>query len=231
MKIISPSTEILTPISEGGLGELKAIERVARTCYKSEDYITEDGESAKKIVAMLVKSGHEAMLEHVSITVKFICNRAVTHEIVRHRLASYGQESQRYCNYTKGKFGSAITFIDPRGSMAIDSKVSAMTKDQKDDMFKLWEDAMRIAETQYNTLIAMGCTPQIARGVLPNSTKTEINMTANLREWRHFLRLRTSSAADPAMREVAIPLLHKMYDAIPIIFDDIYEALPKEEES
>lgn len=231
MKIISPSTEILTPISEGGLDELKAIERVARTCYKSEDYITEDGESAKKIVAMLVKSGHEAMLEHVSITVKFICNRAVTHEIVRHRLASYGQESQRYCNYNKGKFGSEITFIDPRGSMAIDTKVSAMTEEQKAELFMLWEEAMGSAEDQYKKLIAMGCTPQIARGVLPNSTKTEINMTANLREWRHFLRLRTSNAADPAMREVAIPLLHKMHDAIPIIFDDIFEALPKEAET
>lgn len=113
MKIVEPKYEILTDISEGGIKELQQIERVARVCYKSEDKITPDGESAKKLVGFLVKQGHEAMLEHSQLSVLFTCDRGVANELVRHRIASFAQESTRYCNYSKEKFGGELTFIWP----------------------------------------------------------------------------------------------------------------------
>lgn len=113
MKIVEPKYEILTDISEGGIKELQQIERVARVCYKSEDKITPDGESAKKLVGFLVKQGHEAMLEHSQLSVLFTCDRGVANELVRHRIASFAQESTRYCNYSKEKFGGELSFIRP----------------------------------------------------------------------------------------------------------------------
>ena len=211
MRIIKPSYEILTPISKGGVEELMNIERIARVCYKSEDKITPDGESAKKLIKMLIDREHEAMLEHGSISVLFICDRGVSHEIVRHRLASFAQESTRYCNYSKDKFGKEITFIEP------------VFWDENDYDYEDWERAVYEAEETYFEMLGRGATPQEARSVLPNSLKTEIVMTANYREWRHFLKLRCDLSAHPQMRELSRPLLKELHSKIPVIFDDIYE--------
>lgn len=207
MKLIKPSTEILTPIN--GMDVLKAIEIAARTCYKSEDKTTDD--SAKKLVSGLLKSGHEAMIEFVDITVKFICDRGVSHEIVRHRVASYAQESTRYCNYSKDKFGNELSFIHND----IDDMDNAGAVD--------YANTLETIESTYFQLIKDGVAPQMARAILPNSLKTEINVKMNLREWRHFFSLRCAPAAHPQMRELTIPLLEKMHNLVPIIFDDLYE--------
>ena len=209
MKIINAGYEILTPISDGGIKELQHIERIARVCYKSEDLITEDGESAKKMIKMLIEREHTAMIEHSSLSVKFIVDRGVSHELVRHRIASFAQESTRYCNYSKDKFDNGVTFIKPF-FFADDS-----------EQYNLWKNAMTNAETCYLNLLDIGATPQEARSVLPNSTKTEITITANYREWRNFFKLRTAKAAHPQMREVTIPLLKELKENLPIIFDDI----------
>ena len=205
MKIINASYHIETPINSAEI--LKRIEKAGRTCYKSEDRIT--AESAEKFVRMLIERGHESVLEHESITVRFICDRGVSHEIVRHRLASYSQESTRYCNYSNDRFRNNITFIKP------------CFLDEGTGGYKLWKQAMFIAEKEYFELLKLGCTPQEARSVLPNSTKTEVVMTANLREWRHFLKLRTATAAHPQMRELTVPLLKELQERIPVVFDDI----------
>lgn len=207
MRIIKPGFEIMTPID--GQSILAHLEQCGRVCYKSEDRIA-DG-SAEKFLANIVKRGHEAVLEHYSFTVKFIVDRGVSHEIVRHRLASYCQESTRYCNYSKDSFGREITVIEP-------SYLAADTA-----RWVLWKHSCEIAERYYFDLLQMGCTPQEARAVLPTSLKTEVVMTANIREWRHFLRLRTSSAAHPQIREVAVPLLHELQSRVPVLFDDIKE--------
>lgn len=205
MKIVNASYRIETPID--GAEILKRIEKAGRTCYKSEDRITE--ESAENFVRKLIERGHESVLEHESITVRFICDRSISHEIVRHRLASYSQESTRYCNYSGDRFGNEITFIKPCFFM------------DKPWAYCAWENAMGFAENVYFDLLSDGCTPQEARSVLPNSTKTEIVMTANLREWRHFLKLRTATAAHPQMRELTVPLLKELQKQIPVVFDDI----------
>lgn len=206
MKIINASVEFMTPVN--GAAILKQIEQAGRVCYKSEDKITED--SAVKFVGNIIKRGHEAVLEHASFGVRFIVDRGVSHEIVRHRLAAYCQESTRYCNYTSGKFGEEITVIMPcfleRGTAT----------------FRMWKTACEMAETQYNNMIHEGCTPQEARSVLPNSLKTEVVMTADVREWRHFLKLRCSPAAHPQMREAALMLLEMCHKNIPVLFDDIW---------
>lgn len=219
MHIVNAGYEILTPISNGGIKELKHIEQVARTCYKSEDKITPDGESAKKMVRNLIAAGHEAMIEHSTLSVKFIVDRGVSHEIVRHRIASFAQESTRYCNYTKDKFDNQISVINIGNGMRDDPKMSNI--DNIIEASSVWVEAMIEAEKAYNKLIELGASPQIARSVLPNSTKTEVVMTANYREWRNFFKLRTSRAAHPQIREVAIPLLNELKQKLPIIFDDI----------
>ena len=197
MQIIEPYYEIMSEID--GLSILKHIEKCGRTCYKSEDKITDD--SCLRFVKMIVDRCHESVLEHYSFTVRFVCDRGVSHELVRHRIASYSQESTRYCNY--GKKG--VTFIKPI--------------DNKDDA--VWEFAMHNAEMTYLRMIDNGYTPQEARAVLPNSLKTEVVMTANLREWRTVLKQRTSKAAHPEMRRLMIPLLKELQEKIPIVFDDI----------
>lgn len=205
MKVISPDVIILDEID--GAAILRKIEMCGRTCYKSENKITDS--SAKQFVRNIIQRGHESVLEHVNITVKFICDRGVSHEIVRHRIASYSQESTRYCNYSNEQFGSEITVIKP----------CFLARDTP-GYFKWWL-ACKQAEEAYFDLLDYGCSPQEARAVLPNSLKTEVVMTANLREWRHFLRLRTSTAAHPQMREVACMLLEKMKAKVPVVFDDI----------
>lgn len=206
MKIIKPSVEILG--NYNGIEILKAIEVAGRTCYKSEDRITD--ESASDFVKMILQRGHEAMIEHQSITVKFICDRGVSHEIVRHRIAAYAQESTRYCNYAHDKFGNEIAVIEPFG----------LTEVQRAH----WYNACRCSETLYFCMLEDGCTPQIARSVLPNSLKTEIVVTYNLREWRHFFALRAvSPAAHPQMREVAFMALEQLSAIVPIVFDDLMD--------
>ncbi|MCI8378673.1 MAG: FAD-dependent thymidylate synthase [Lachnospiraceae bacterium] len=209
MKIIKAGYEILTAISEGGIEELQHIEKIGRVCYKSEDKITADGESAKKFVKMIIGRGHEAMIEHSSLSVKFTVDRGVSHELVRHRIASFAQESTRYCNYSKDKFDNGVTFIKP-----------FFFKDDS-ERYTAWLSAMDVAEQSYLKLLELDATPQEARSVLPNSTKTEIIITANYREWRNFFKLRTAKAAHPQMREVTIPLLAELKNKLPIIFDDI----------
>ncbi len=205
MKIIAPYHEIISKID--GAEMLRNIELCGRVCYKSEDRIT-DG-SAEKFVGMILKSGHESVLEHEKITVRFVCDRGVTHEIVRHRIASYSQESTRYCNYSKDKFGGEITFIRP------------CFWAEDDEKFALWKETMQSIENSYVKLISLGAKPEEARSILPNSVKTEIMVTMNLREWRHFFKLRTAERAHPQIREVAIPLLNELKGLVPVIFDDI----------
>lgn len=221
MNKVKATYEILTPISEGGTTELQHIERIGRVCYKSEDSIIENGESAKKFVAMLIKAGHEAMIEHSSLSVKFTVDRGVSHELVRHRIASFAQESTRYCNYAKDKFGAECTYIDLVGGIALDNRMKGMSANEIDSVLTEWKLAMEDAEKHYMKMLELGATPQIARSVLPNSTKTEITITANYREWRNFFKLRVPATAHPQMREVTIPLLTELKELLPIIFDDI----------
>lgn len=211
MRVIKPYTEILTDLNQPFL---KDIERVARTCYKSEDKITEDDSSAKDIVSKLIKRGHEAMLEFGDITVKFVCDRGVSHEIVRHRVASYAQESTRYCNYSKN---GELTFIEPNW---LQSTLSTFVEN---GVYTegLWRAYMEASEKTYLSLINKGWSPQQARSVLPNSIKTELNVKMNLREWRHFFKMRCSNAAHPQMYELTRPLLKEFQSRIPLLFDDI----------
>lgn len=205
MKIIPASVELVTPVN--GRVIMERLEYCGRVCYKSEDKIAEG--TAEKFLRNIIKRGHEAVLEHCSITVKFICDRGVSHEIVRHRMASYCQESTRYCNYAKDGFGNEITVIAP--CYFIPDSIG----------WQEWENDCKRAERSYFNLLAYGYTPQEARAVLPNSLKTEVVMTANIREWRHFLKLRTAPAAHPQMREVAIMLLEKLKERVPVLFEDI----------
>lgn len=205
MKIIKPYAIIEDSID--GKEILKKLEKIGRVCYKSENKINE--ESAEKFIGNIIKRGHESVIEHVSISARIVCDRGVTHEIVRHRLASYSQESTRYCNYSSDKFGNELTFIKP------------CFWEESSESYKLWEQSMAEVEKNYVKLMEMGVKPQEARSILPNSVKTEIVMTMNLREWRHFFRLRTSVAAHPQMREVAIMLFNEFKNNIPVLFDDI----------
>lgn len=221
MNIIEANYEILTPISNGAIKELQHIEKIGRVCYKSEDKITEDGESAKKFVKMLINKGHEAMIEHSFLSVKFVVDRGISHEEVRHRIASFAQESTRYCNYSNDKFNNEINVIDITKGIALDTKMKNMTCKEISLIIAEWLSAMEDAEKHYMKMIELGATPQIARSVLPTSTKTEITITANYREWRNFFKLRTPQSAHPQMREVTIPLLEELKTLIPVIFDDI----------
>lgn len=205
MRIIEPYFEILDELD--GKKMLQKIERIGRVCYKSEDLITED--SAEKFIRNILKRGHESVIEHEKISVKMVCDRGVTHEIVRHRVASYSQESTRYCNYQKDKFGNELTFIKP-----------VFWKENSPE-YALWKESMQQIEDQYMKLIEMGASAQEARSILPNSLKTEIVVTMNLREWRHFFRLRTASAAHPQIREIAGMVLEEFRRQIPVVFDEL----------
>lgn len=201
MKIIFAGFEILGDVN--GIEILKSIERAGRVCYKSEDQITDI--SALHFVKNIIKRGHESVLEHQSISILLTCDRGVSHEVVRHRIAAYSQESTRYCNYG----GEGITVISIREFFI------------NPHSFDVWFSAMINCERAYLDLLKNGESPQIARSVLPNSLKTEIFITYNMREWRHFLKLRTSAAAHPQMREIALQILYTFRELIPIIFDDI----------
>lgn len=211
MRVIKPSVELIDcpPWEE----IFKNLERCGRVCYKSEDRITPV--SAEKFIKGVIKSGHESVLEHEKITVKVTCDRGVSHEIVRHRIASYSQESTRYCNYSNEKFGSELTFISPCFWADTDD-------DHSKRLFNIWADEMQRIENAYNEMIQCGAKPEEARSILPNSLKTEIVMTMNIREWRHFFKMRLSSRAHPQMREVAKMIYKEFTDRIPVLFSDIH---------
>lgn len=199
MNIVSQSVilEAITP------NAMQLIERAGRTCYKSEDKITD--ESAIAFVKMILERGHESVIEHASASFRVVTDRGVSHEFVRHRLMSYSQESSRYCCYAKAKYGSEITVVEPPGL--------------NDTQKAVWLTATRSAEASYMTLIGAGCPPEIARSVLPTCLKTEFVATANFREWRHFLRLRTSPKAHPQMREIANMIGEILKRECPPIFE------------
>lgn len=193
---------------------LRRIEQAGRTCYKS-GRAEDNNDSHLRFVRMIIKNGHESVLEHEKISARIICDRGVTHEIVRHRVGSYSQESTRYCNYSHDKFGSEITCITPT--------FWTESFGQNAELMGAWRNAMEQAERTYIHMLSQGATPEQARSVLPNSLKTEIVVTYNLREWRHFLRLRTDKAAHPQMREVALLALRLLREKVPVVFDDIGE--------
>jgi thymidylate synthase (FAD) len=205
MKIIPPAFEIIGGLN--GAEMLRRIEQAGRTCYKSEDLITDS--SAAAFVRRILKRGHESVIEHVSASVKIICDRGITHEIVRHRLGSYSQESTRYCNYAKDKFGNELTFIRP------------FFWEEDSEKYMLWRDTMQHIEDTYMKMLALGAAPEEARSILPNSLKTEIIVTMNMRSWRHFFKLRTDAASHPQMREIARPMLDEFKRQLTVLFEDI----------
>jgi len=210
MNLVKPFVRILR-MTEDPLG---LIEEAGRTCYKSEDRITET--SKLDFVGMIIKRGHETVLEHASATVRFVVDRGVSHEIVRHRIASFSQESTRYCDYEKG----SVSFIIPPWCQVGDGFCEDPNIATNHQDF-LWLSHMLRCEADYKDLRDRGWRPEQARSVLPNSLKTEIVMTANFREWRHFFKLRTAPAAHPQMVQVAAYLLHLFRARVPLVFDDI----------
>ncbi len=212
MRVIPPSHEILfLPSAEEAL---RLIELAGRTCYKSEHRIGEG--SAADFIGRILRSGHESVIEHANMTVKFICDRGVSHELVRHRLAAYSQESTRYANYAQDRFGSEITVIKP------------CFWEEGSEAYRVWQESMEQAERAYMRLLDIGARPQEARSVLPNSLKTEVVMTANFREWRHVFRMRCQKRAHPQIREVTLGLLKEVKERIPVLFDDLYEEFKEE---
>jgi thymidylate synthase (FAD) len=216
MKLVRPSVEFIWATEN----PLKVIELAGRTCYKSEEKIT-DG-SALRFVKMLIDKGHEAIIEHASASYRFICDRGVTHEVVRHRLFSYAQESTRYCNYKGG-----VAFIIPswlngvrQGEFTYNELSSNDPSSSLDAPLQIWLENMLHQEQVYKDLLQSGWQPQQARSVLPNSLKTEIIVTGNLRQWRNFFKLRCDKAAHPQMQEVVRMALEDIKGRIPLIFDD-----------
>ena len=209
MKVIQASYEILTDLSDP-IKILKDIERAGRVCYKSESNITDD--SCITFCQNIINRGHEAVIEHSQLSVKFTVDRAIANELVRHRLASYCQESTRYVNYSKDKFYNEIKVIEPE---------ELLPRDSED--YNIWWMTCKNAEEAYMTMTGNGVKPEIARSVLPLSTATEIIMTANIREWRNVLKLRSSHnmRAHPQMRLICDRLLEELKSKIPVLFDDI----------
>lgn len=214
MKVIPQSHDILMMTSP------LLIEKAGRIAYKSDDRI---GTDTKGFIRRLIQRGHESVLEHSMLMVHFVTDRGVTHELVRHRLAGFTQESTRYCNYAKDKFGNEITVIRPWWA-------DMEEKHMSDDILSKWinwRSGCLQAENAYMDAIHMGQSPQDARDLLPTCLKTEIVMTANFREWRHILKLRTARDAHPQMQALMNPLLYELrvHEGVHYIFEDIpYEA-------
>jgi thymidylate synthase (FAD) len=200
VQIVNQSYEILTPINEGDI--CKLIEGCGRVSYKSEGRITKD--SYTEFINKIISNGHHSVLEHFNISVRFITNRAISHEIVRHRLCSFTQESTRYVNYKN------------KGMVVIQPLFVPLTEE-----YSLWYNAIVECEKTYNRLLELGATPQEARGVLPNDLKTEIIVTANIREWRHILKLRTAKGAHPQMIALMKPLLFEFKSKLGLLFGDL----------
>lgn len=214
MKIIKASYEVMKPdLDDPDIYRsiLKEITEIGHTAYKSSAEVTDD--KAEEFVRRLIRDGHESVLEHVNMRVKFIVDRGISHELVRHRIASFTQESTRYCNYSQDKFNNEITVIRP-----------CFLDDCSSGKFNTWSRAMVDCENAYFMMLHQGCTPQEARAVLPNSLKTEVEMTTNLREWRHILNLRAAGITGkphPQMLEVMVPLLNELRLKLPALFEDI----------
>ncbi|HEB41933.1 MAG TPA: FAD-dependent thymidylate synthase [Candidatus Dependentiae bacterium] len=214
MILVKPSYKI-----EGIYGDAEVIEKAGRVCYKTEDKMTH--ESSDKFLRKIIGSGHHSVLEHSAMSVRFICDRGVTHELVRHRLCAFSQESTRYCNYKGG-----VTFVIPPWVNIEPGEYTSRPISGVHPNTAFWYWAMIDAELKYIQLLSDRDTqphwsPQQARSVLPNSTKTEIVTTANFREWRHIFTLRCAKAAHPQMRELIIPLLEECKKLLPVIFEDI----------
>ena len=202
MRIVPQSFEILAHTPDPEL----LIERIARVSYKSEDKIAPG--SAKPLIERLIKSAHDSVLEHASVTVLLVTDRGVTHELVRHRIASFTQESTRYCNYGSGRFEGGITVIDPAA-------------DLNSEVRDAWRRSVQGAEEAYLRLTRLGVKPQIARAVLPTSLKAEIAITANVREWRHILKLRCAPDAHPQMRELMCKVRDEFISRWPLLFQGV----------
>ena len=198
-KVYVPDNELQNEV-------IRKLERYARVCYKSEEKMEKSNSSS--FLSSIINKGHESIIEHEKATVMFIVDRGISHEIVRHRLAAYSQESTRYCNYSSDKFSNEISVIEPFFFIGKPS-------------YDIWKLACLTAEKSYMDMLNNNNSPQEARSVLPNSLKTEIVVTYNYREWRHFFKLRCSPAAHPQMRQVAIPLLLLFQERLPVLFDDI----------
>lgn len=212
--IVDPSTDV-----ERMYG---LIELIGRTCYQSE--VKDIPDHGAKFVRSIVKRGHLGLLEHVLMTVEFVVDRGVTHEIVRHRHASFAQESTRYCNYANGKFEHSITVINIDTALDTDPMTKELSPDEKMALWLEWRDACRDAEKHYFRMLELGASPQIARGVLPTSVKSGLKMTANLREWRHFFALRAlemTGPVHPQVLEVAFPLYEACMRNMPEVFRGI----------
>lgn len=244
MKIIKAGYSVISPDLDDPITERRVywnLEHAGRTCYKSQEKpgsYEEKFQRSADFVRMLRQNGHEAMLEHFSMSVIFTVDRGVSHELVRHRIASFAQESTRYCNYSQDKFSNEITVIEPVWFMDIPKERKEeilgvldgaymdipMNFTDHERAYARWYDACRYSETEYFNLLELGCTPQEARAVLPNSLKTEIVVTANMREWRHILNLRAAGITGkphPQMLEVTVPLLEELRQKLPALFEDI----------
>ena len=208
MKIIRPRAALAIPIDGDAI--IASLEKIGRVCYKSEDRIAEG--SAGAFIKAIIRRGHESVIEHAGVSVRVICDRGVSHEIVRHRIASYSQESTRYCNYSDDKFDNGLTFVKP------------CFFSENCEAYDIWLECMEHAEKSYLKMLADGVEPQFARSVLPNSLKTELVMTMNLREWRHFIRLRTAKSSHPQMREISFMILEILKAGVPYIFDEFDDA-------
>lgn len=223
MRLIKPSYKIEGEITRNmALDMIRRIELAGRTCYKSEDKITDY--SAEKFVAMLISKGHESVLEHEKLTIRFICDRGVSHEIVRHRLASFSQESTRYCDYNNDHIEFIIppwVNLNPGEYSDTSRDLSEFIKIIESPADNIWLIARQLNVSSYKTLRQFGWRPEQARTELPNCLKTEIVVSANLRQWRLILKQRTANAAHPQMRELMRPLLNELKTLIPVIFEDI----------
>lgn len=219
LRVIKPYAEIVNTYSRDVI--LNKINEFGRICYKSN---TPDSvEQKENFIRSLINNGHHSVLEHISITVRFVVDRGISHELVRHRIASFSQESTRYCNYSKGRFGNSLTVIYPKGIANTKEHNKDVVPDEIDN---IWYKAMESARDAYFDLLDKGVTPEFARSVLPTSVKTEVIMTANLREWLHFFNLRlkgTTGKPHPQMVEVTRDLIKQFQEAVPVVFDDIQE--------
>ena len=207
MKIIKAHVkQVYFHYPEGFTNLNKWFEEIGRTCYKSEDKITDD--SAEAFVDMIKVRGHDTIFEHAVVTARIVGDRGLTHELVRHRVASFAQESTRYCNYSKGKFNNEITLIHQfEDEETVDEAQHAA-----------WWRAMRNAEASYMEMIELGAKPGIARSVLPIGLKAEIVITANLREWAHIFELRMSPKAHAIIRDVMTQINARFKEKIPTLF-------------
>lgn len=217
VKIIEPSVEILTDID--GDKVLKHIEKCGRTCYQSYQNETEDTTSAKNMIQMLIKMGHESVLEHFLITIKAKIDVGNYKDLTRHRHASFSIESTRFCNYSKGKFGNELTVIQP------------CNIDKDSGIYHIWLKTMNDIEKAYMDMSALGAKPDQLRMILPHSLAAEVTMSANLREWRHIFKMRCQKAAHPSVRQIMLKTLNEFHNRIPVVFDDLYDEFKEDIEN